>query len=172
MADKCSEEDLRALTEDLLREASQQRAELGENPLAAKADSAPVVAVDASAITDDRLERMQSIVATSADVAAHVKEIFRCASETYLMAKQVNAMIRKHHTEFKKSMAKMKTNAPIVSAQLTRMSDRLDAVLAKAMSIDAASCNAADLAHRSQLIETAREWSRQISTLVMGLMAI
>ena len=86
--------------------------------------------------------------------------------------KQMDISLERYLQDTNISLEKFKTSAPILEKQIDNISNRIDRILDKALTIDSKNCDIVDLELRSKLITQVRDWSDHISTLLMKLMGI
>ncbi len=116
---------------------------------------------------------------TTLEVVNNVSTLFNCAMDTYKTVKEIDFLMKQMDVSLEKylidsnvSLEKFRTNAPIVEKQLDNISNRIDKILDKALTIDSKNCEMIDLELRTKLITQVRDWSDHISSLLMQLMRI
>ena len=96
----------------------------------------------------------------------------KAVKELDLVMKQIDVSLEKYLIDADVNLEKFRINAKMVDKQLDRISDKIDTVLDKAMSIDSKTCSDVEIELRSKLITQVRDWSDHISSLLMKLMSI
>lgn len=121
-------------------------------------------------IVDRQLRLAQSVLDVAPDIISSTREIFTSAMETWQVVAELDVALEKYRIERTTSLERARVAAPIVARQLERMADRTDRVLDQIMAINSKTCSDADLQHRTGLMQTVRELSREITQVLMGLM--
>jgi len=85
---------------------------------------------------------------------------------------EISASIRMLEIETSRSLHKLEVQAPLMERQISRLADRVDSQLERAMSIDPASCSERELDLRDRLLDMAMRLSTQLSDLLMKYMSI
>jgi hypothetical protein len=113
------------------------------------------------------------------EIVDTVSTLWNCTLETYYAVKELDVLMKQMDCTLEMylqdtaiSLEKFKTSAPILEKQIDKISDRIDRILDKALTIDSKNCEMVDLELRTKLITQVRDWSDHISSLLMKLMGI
>ena len=113
------------------------------------------------------------------EIVDTVSTLWNCTLETYYAVKELDVLMKQMDCTLEMylqdttiSLEKFKTSAPILEKQIDKISDRIDRILDKALTIDSKNCDMTDLELRTKLITQVRDWSDHISSLLMKLMGI
>ncbi|MFA6090111.1 MAG: hypothetical protein WC755_09720 [Candidatus Woesearchaeota archaeon] len=124
-------------------------------------------------------QEINTALNTSKEIVDNVSVLWSCTLETIKAVKELDVLMKQMDITLEKylhdtniSLEKFKTSAPILEKQIDNISNRIDRILDKALTIDSKSCEMVDLQLRSQLITQVRDWSEHISSLLMKLMGI
>ncbi|HPO63069.1 MAG TPA: hypothetical protein PK762_08305 [Candidatus Kapabacteria bacterium] len=122
---------------------------------------------------------MDTAMNTTKEVVNNVSVLWECTLDTVKTVKEIDFLMKQMDVSLEKylidsniSLEKFRTNAPIVEKQLDNISNRIDKILDKALTIDSKKCEMVDLELRTKLITQVRDWSDHISSLLMKLMGI
>ncbi len=127
----------------------------------------------------DGISEFRSAVGEVKEVVDNVSVLWNCTLDTIKAVKELDVLMKQMDVNLEMyindtniSLEKFKTSAPILEKQLDKISDRIDKVLDKALTIDSKTCEMVDLELRSKLITQVRDWSDHVSSLLMKLMGI
>lgn len=118
------------------------------------------------------LDKASGIVDNASIIWNCTLDTVEAVKELDLIMKQLDVSLEMFIKNADVNLEKFKDSAKIVDKQLDRISDRIDSVLDKALTIDSRTCSDVEIELRSKLINQVREWSDHISNLLMRLMGV
>jgi len=108
----------------------------------------------------------------SPDLADAASRIAQAACQTFLAAKQLDSLTQQYTVAAQQSVDKVRVIAPSLTGQLQVISGQITNVLQMVAAIDSKTCSPEELEYRDELIQLAREWSKQVYDLLMKLMTL
>ncbi|MDY0061826.1 MAG: hypothetical protein RBU45_18590 [Myxococcota bacterium] len=125
---------------------------------------------------DDGLGQRASVALqllnASPDLADAASRIAQAACQTFLAAKQLDSLTQQYTVAAQQSVDKVRVIAPSLTGQLQVISGQITNVLQMVAAIDSKTCSPEELEYRDELIQLAREWSKQVYDLLMKLMTL
>lgn len=128
---------------------------------------------------DKSVDKVNATINNANELTKNVQTLWNCTLETVKTVKELDVLMKNMDVSLERylqdtnvSLEKFRISAPIVEKQLDRISDRMDNILNSALEINPKTCELKELELRGNLIKQVRDWSDQISTLLIKLMGI